>query len=59
MIIRCEWKKAVLDYVDENNVEPREVFETLTIDAPFTFDVEAIQYMVSQWNDAVFTEELL
>lgn len=39
LIIRCEWKKDIVDYIDQNQVSSKDEILLVSVDKPCSFDV--------------------
>lgn len=46
MIIRSEWKKEIMDFLDKNPSESRHIFEGATVDLPCQFDTKTISQLI-------------
>lgn len=46
LIIRCEWKKEVLDYADQNQITSRDEINLVSIDKPCSFDADTLKGMI-------------
>lgn len=57
LIIRSEWKKEIIDFLDNNYADSRHVFEAAAVDMPCQFDTKTISQLIFQ-DDQEITEEL-
>ena len=43
LIIRCEWKKEVIDYVDQFQISSKEDINAVSIEKPCSFDADTLK----------------
>lgn len=48
LIIRCEWKKDIVDYIDQNQVSSKDEILLVSVDKPCSFDVQTLKEMTEQ-----------
>ena len=48
LIIRSEWKKEIIEFLDNNYAESRHIFEAATVDMPCQFDTKTISQLIFQ-----------
>lgn len=53
LIIRCEWKKEVMDYVNQYSITNKDDIDHVSIEKPCSFDYETLKEMIEEDGVAV------